>query len=254
MSFDSIKINSLLSCNRYETARDVYPIHNKGRRFTGLIYTAAGREVYRYRDKTITAEPETVLFNPKGSEYRIDFDVEVSLCYGFELDVADTDGLVPTLFTPAASFGVEGLFLDAIRIWNAQKVGCLAECTALLYKTIAALQKSRELIIHPAVFEKIRPAVEYLHEHYTDRGFRVDELHVMAGLDAKYFRTLFLRKYGISPKAYVTGLKIRRAKELLSTEKQNITEIADYLGYADVYHFSKAFKLATGVPPSGWGR
>ncbi len=254
MNLDNIKICSLISCNRYETLREGYPIHNRGRRFTGLIYTSKGCEVYRYKDKNITAVPGTVLLNPKGSEYVIDFEGDVSLCYGFELDVEGYDELEPMLFTPSPAFGAPELFTEAVRIWDAKKVGYLAECTALLYKTVAAIQKSRELIMHPAVFEKIRPAAEYLHEHYTDRGFRVEELHIIAGLDEKYFRTLFMKKYGMSPKAYVTELKIRRAKELLTTEKQNITEIADYLGYTDVYHFSKSFKLATGVPPSMWGR
>ena len=56
----------------------------------------------------------------------------------------------------------------------------------------------------------------------------------------------------MSPKEYVLELKMRRARELLSQEKYSVSEIGVILGYSDVYHFSKSFKHATGVPPTEW--
>jgi transcriptional regulator GlxA family with amidase domain len=51
------------------------------------------------------------------------------------------------------------------------------------------------------------------------------------------------------PHRYLLELRIKHAKELLATTGLNLQEIAAYCGFADIHHFSKAFKKAIGLPP-----
>ncbi len=49
---------------------------------------------------------------------------------------------------------------------------------------------------------------------------------------------------------YLIGLRVERAKELLSYKDQNVSEVAYRLGYASVAHFSRQFKSMVGISPS----
>ncbi len=65
-----------------------------------------------------------------------------------------------------------------------------------------------------------------------------------------YFRKMFKKYTGISPKQYLLQLKIMRAKELLINTNLPIKEIADELGFQSVYYFSRIFKEKTLRNPS----
>ena len=58
----------------------------------------------------------------------------------------------------------------------------------------------------------------------------------------------FLRHTGVLPKAYIERFKMHRAAELLH-DGGSIAEVAGMLGYRDIYHFSRRFKVRFGVPP-----
>ena len=103
-------------------------------------------------------------------------------------------------------------------------------------------------------FDKIESAVIYLHQHCMDTDFRLESLHSIAGISQRYFEILFRQKYGTTPKEYVIERKIERAKELLTSEKLLIRDVALMLGYSDIYHFGKIFTKKTGYTPSEYKR
>lgn len=49
---------------------------------------------------------------------------------------------------------------------------------------------------------------------------------------------------------YINNEKLYYACELIRNTSMNISEIADYLGYSDVFYFSKLFKKKFGISPS----
>lgn len=49
---------------------------------------------------------------------------------------------------------------------------------------------------------------------------------------------------------YLIGLRIEKAKELLSYKDYKVSEVAYKLGYVSVAHFSRQFKKMVGVSPS----
>ncbi|MDF2815425.1 MAG: Helix-turn-helix domain, partial [Paenibacillus sp.] len=46
--------------------------------------------------------------------------------------------------------------------------------------------------------------------------------------------------------------KMEHAQEMLLETRMSLSEIADYLGYSDLFAFSKSFKLAYGIAPSDY--
>ena len=49
---------------------------------------------------------------------------------------------------------------------------------------------------------------------------------------------------------YLTDVRIKEAKLLLSDPRKAIADVAEEVGYSDVKHFSKLFTRSTGLHPS----
>ena len=96
---------------------------------------------------------------------------------------------------------------------------------------------------------KINPALEYIANNYN-KNIKNDVLANLCNLSTVYFRKLFTEIMGTSPISYVHELRIKKAKEMLKSDYGSITDIAQSLGYLNIYDFSRAFKKYTGISPS----
>jgi len=65
-----------------------------------------------------------------------------------------------------------------------------------------------------------------------------------------HLHRLCLSHFGRSPMQQVIFLRMLRAKTLLTNTQWPVSYIANYVGYSNVFTFSKRFKKSTGVPPS----
>jgi len=72
----------------------------------------------------------------------------------------------------------------------------------------------------------------------------------LAGMSVDNFQHLFRHEMGISPKRYITNLRLELAIRLLKSRELSIEEIASRTGFANRSHFSKVFKSALGVSPA----
>jgi AraC-like DNA-binding protein len=73
-----------------------------------------------------------------------------------------------------------------------------------------------------------------------------------ANLSPSRFGAVFRRHFGLSPHQYFLRLRIEHAQVLLRTTDLPQRDIAAYCGFADVHHFSKAFKRITRLPPGAY--
>lgn len=69
------------------------------------------------------------------------------------------------------------------------------------------------------------------------------------GLSAGYGSRIFKQAYGVSPRAYLSKLKINEAKKLLLKLNFSIEDISIALGYTSVSNFSRQFKRWTDSSP-----
>ncbi|MEE6678464.1 AraC family transcriptional regulator [Limosilactobacillus fermentum] len=70
------------------------------------------------------------------------------------------------------------------------------------------------------------------------------------GISAGYGFRIFKETFGISPREYLSKLKINEAKKLLSKPQYSINDIGEALGYKSVANFSRQFKRWTAISPS----
>lgn len=83
-----------------------------------------------------------------------------------------------------------------------------------------------------------------------DKDISISELANKTGYSTAHFINKFKKIYGQTPKAYLSGLKILKAKELLFTTNKTSKEIANLCGFNDELYFIRFFKAKTGFTPS----
>lgn len=101
---------------------------------------------------------------------------------------------------------------------------------------------------HKAEKTVIQTAIDYISQNY--RTISVKDAAEYVHMHEKRFIMNFKKAVNISPGQYIHRCKMQKAAELLSDSDMKITDIAAYLGFADQYSFSKAFKRTFGESPS----
>jgi AraC-like DNA-binding protein/quercetin dioxygenase-like cupin family protein len=96
--------------------------------------------------------------------------------------------------------------------------------------------------------DQLEAARSLIRQHATSPDQLKD---ILQGIGISYpcLRNLFSKTYGISLGNYRIKVRIEQACALLETSSKSIQEIADLLGYADAFSFSKQFKQRIGVAP-----
>jgi AraC-like DNA-binding protein len=97
-----------------------------------------------------------------------------------------------------------------------------------------------------ATFERCREHIEANHGALRT----VEEVAAACHVEQAYLCRLFRRFGHSSPYQYLMRLKMNRAADLLLNSGRLVKEVAEELGFADAYHFSRVFKKVHGLAPS----
>ena len=93
----------------------------------------------------------------------------------------------------------------------------------------------------------------YLQEHLSEDvslSILAEEFH----LNTQYISQIFKNEIGVNFLAYLTNIRIEKAKKLLLSSDLPIAEVAERSGYGDYRVFTKVFKKSEGITPSQYRR
>lgn len=90
--------------------------------------------------------------------------------------------------------------------------------------------------------------IKYIEQHYAE-NLSLSALSEHFSLSESYIARLFKKELSEKPSEYVNRIRISIAKTMLSQTTMSVTEIAEKVGYSDVYYFSKIFKKIVGCSP-----
>jgi AraC family transcriptional regulator len=96
--------------------------------------------------------------------------------------------------------------------------------------------------------EKLLRAVEYIQDQ-LDTNLTISGIAQAVGMSPYHFTRLFKESTGQTPYQYVVDARVKKAKELLTTGKFTISEVAYHVGFADQSHLTRHFKRTFGLPP-----
>jgi AraC-like DNA-binding protein len=100
--------------------------------------------------------------------------------------------------------------------------------------------------------QAVRRAREYLEAHFLENVSLLG-LGELVSLSPWYFARTFERAVGLPPHAYLEGVRVRRARELLD-RGASLVEVALSVGYPDQPHFTRRFKRLVGITPGQYCR
>lgn len=92
----------------------------------------------------------------------------------------------------------------------------------------------------------IHKALKYIKENIK-KPISISQLAYDLNMSEANFSNSFKKVTGISPRIYITDLKLTRAKEML--KNQTVSEVASNLGYDDLSYFIVLFKGKYGITP-----
>ncbi|HPJ03266.1 MAG TPA: AraC family transcriptional regulator [Candidatus Limiplasma sp.] len=142
---------------------------------------------------------------------------------------------------------------DIVRFYGQYgRDGCLllkGKLLEVLYAVSASLQDTGESgNMKTEGITEIKAALLYIHEHYTE-PLTLQDLAKTALLSEGYFDRLFRKIVGISPFTYILQYRIEQSMLMLSTERMNISQVANACGFNDFSYFSKCFRKHALVTP-----
>ncbi|WP_179090237.1 AraC family transcriptional regulator [Paenibacillus sp. FSL H8-0548] len=149
----------------------------------------------------------------------------------------------------------DGLYSSAERF---RLQALLFELFGLLAQMIASKAGAKEPLA-PAKVKYAKAIAETMKSRFNSHligngqqptaNLKIEDLAALLGISPGYALEVFQDVYGMSPRQYLSELKLHEAKVLIRQPDLSLKEISIRLGYANLSHFSRQFKRWTGMSP-----
>ena len=131
-------------------------------------------------------------------------------------------------------------------IASEQMIGCyMTELLVSLLRQVNRPQNVDKKIGSQPMLDAI---ITYMEQNLTNKlslELLSEEFHV----SPSYIKRLFSQYKQMGAMKFFTTMKIEQAKKLLREREKNVSQIAEDLGYDNIYYFCNQFKKFTGMSP-----
>ncbi len=221
-------------------------LFNSGRNFDALSFRFRADTEIKTESKSLHLEDNSVGFFPAGVDYTRVSSVDEFIVIHF--NSLDYFSKTIAFFYPPNPDEIAPLFREILDCWTKKESGYKYRCTSLLYMIFA---KIREQYPTPSRYDsRIEKGVLYIKENFTDPALSVTDAADASNISEVYFRKLFKKQFGVSPKSYIIDARIKYAINLIESGYYSLSEIAEMCGFEDYKYFSSQFHRIKGVPPS----
>jgi AraC family transcriptional regulator len=91
-------------------------------------------------------------------------------------------------------------------------------------------------------------------EDRLEGSILIKDLAKLVSLSSSHFCRAFKESFGETPHAYIVRARIERARILMLTTSDSLSQIAFSCGLADQAHFCRWFRQTMGMTPGAWRR
>lgn len=229
------------------------PKHAHERASFSLILRGGFHELYGTKDRV--CERSMVVFLPSNETHSDRF--HPTGCHGFHFELAPQwlARISPCLTVLQRSVDFRGGVLNnlAVKLYSEFReidVVTPLAVEGLVFEIIAELARRS---LH-RVADGRRPVAEardFLHAHFREE-ISLAQVADKIGLHPVYLARAFRKHYQCSVGEYVRRLRIEFAGHELSISDAPLAQVAQNAGFFDQSHFSRIFKLATGMTPAAY--
>ncbi len=250
VDFD-ITVQRVVAANRLYNYASEVQVHQKHRKRWAVVLKNTGATYYTVNGRQILSDSHHPVLLPLGCGYSWKC-VESGECLLIEFDAPAGNREIISFEVADSSFIVRE-FHALQRLLASDAPAAALEAKYRLYGLLLQLAKTADYVPKEKK-DRLQPAVQYILENYHDPAVTNDLLAALCGMSTVYFRKSFETAYGLPPIRYLNNYRMQKAKDLLSSDYGTITQVAESTGYSSVYHFSKMFKLYTGMSPSRFAK
>lgn len=142
-------------------------------------------------------------------------------------------------------------YIDFLESQEADKVRTAMNLYALLFKSLLNIPKESFQVDAdtPGINPRIVQALEIM-AFSPKKECSNSRISKKLNMSESNFVHLFRNEIGISPQRYFLNLQLEKSYSMLNNPECDINEISQKTGFADRYHFSKAFKRRYKISPA----
>jgi len=221
-----------------------------GLNYYALSFRKKADTVLLYDDKRLSLSSKSVLLVPPGLPYTRKSNDDEFIIIHFLAVGLQTDGF--RVFYPEQSDALEKLFDDILRVWTKKEAGFILRAGQLLFEILYQIAQEEQLHLQETPIAT--RAAEMIRKNASTPGFSVGLLAPALKISGAYLRKNFREQYRMSPKEYLTQVRLQTARSLLETGYFTIREVAMRSGFENEKYFSTVFRQHLGTPPSSYLR
>ncbi len=134
--------------------------------------------------------------------------------------------------------------LDELYLFHAPVV----EKAAVVFQILVLLKNQTSDVGRSPVIMKVISAVSA----DLKKPFSLQDIAMQCGYNKNHIIRIFKKETGKTPHAYITDLKIEKAKQLLLGSDASLSQISIESGFGEYINFYKAFMKSEGCAPLTW--
>jgi AraC family transcriptional regulator len=100
---------------------------------------------------------------------------------------------------------------------------------------------------------RAKQALEYIEANLGSK-IAIGEMADFVALSKSHFSRAFKQSLGSSPMSYVASRRVERAKAMMTSSRERLSDIALACGFADQSHLNRYFRRIVGISPGLWRR
>lgn len=236
--YDNITIASVesvftVSTPKKNTARIVE------RKNYGLAVCTEGRLVYEMNGERFVSDAGTAVILPQGKSYTV-YGEKKSFSWVVDFTCVRPFTEKHTIIALSDTGSYERTFKKMLSLFLLG--GKRLKLMSLLYSVLHSV-----LGAQPSVIDA---ALKHIEESYGDSQLSNSTLAAVCSISEVYFRKLFLRNLGTTPRQFLIDFRLNKAKQLLSEGTLKITAVSEKCGFSSPYHFCRTFRRQVGVTPT----
>ncbi|WP_138755578.1 AraC family transcriptional regulator [Paenibacillus sinopodophylli] len=149
---------------------------------------------------------------------------------------------------------IDGLFCSLFREYSAQQMGSDAYLRSLLVQLLVSIHRLVQQFNKPSSKPvSVQQILIYMEQH-SHENMTVGQLAERCQWSERHFGRVFKAHTGQSFLRYLQQLRIKKSCELLRSSQQNISTIAEEVGYKNIDAFLTHFKRIVGMTPRDYRR
>ncbi len=211
-------------------------------------YQFSGHYEHTFARRRLDFKAGCVFFIHAKESYKVKTkQIGDSICFCFTC--AEDLDLESFVIDCAGETKLAALFEKAYIDWTKHSAQHHFTAFANLYNAIVQVNRFYDKkYVSSGIRQRLDKVTGYIFSN-LQKNITLQSLAQVAGVSERRLRTVFQEYYHMSPRQYVMTQRMGMARKYIRTDLYTLQEVAELVGFEDIYYFNRCFKKQVGVSP-----